>query len=339
MKSGVEIVAEISGNHNGSLARAKELIAAAKDCGADSVKIQTYTADTITMDFDGPGFRVDEEHPLWGGVKLYDLYKIAHTPWEWHPELFDYADTLGIEIFSTPFDVSAVKFLESLGVKKYKIASLETGDTQLLKKVAETEKPVFVSTGASTMEELRYCFSIFSSFPKTTLTFLLCVSSYPAALRDMNLSRIETLKEEFECRIGLSDHCISNKAAIGSVYMGAQVIEKHLTLDRQDGGVDSGFSLNPDEFKELVLQVREAEEIIGERGWHFLSSEKDSRELRKSLYIVQDVKEGDEINEINVRSIRPSGGMEPRFLEGAVGKKFNKDCKAGTPLSASLLAD
>jgi pseudaminic acid synthase len=336
--SQIDIVAEISGNHNGSLSRAKELIAAAKESGATRVKIQTYTADTITINSKKPNFIISENHSLWGGKNLYQLYEEAHTPWEWHEELFSYSSQIGIPLFSTPFDVTAVNFLEELGVDMYKIASLETGDTSLLEAIAKTGKPIYASTGASTLEELDYMYAMLRNYTKSEITLLLCVSSYPAPLEESNLARLNLLKKRFNTSVGLSDHCLENDAAVLSVMLGAKVIEKHLTLSRKDGGPDSGFSLEPSEFSQLVSSVTKTHEILGNENWNLQDSERESRRFRKSIYLTQNVKKGDTANPTNIRSIRPSGGMDPSRMPEVLNRIFVSDFEAGTPLSSEMLS-
>ena len=337
MSNKVEIVAEISGNHNGSINRAKELISAAKESGADRAKIQTYTPDTITIDSDRPQFMVDQDHKLWGGRSLYSLYEEAHTPWEWHEELFSYAKSEGISLFSTPFDPTAVKFLEGLGVELYKIASLETGDTPLLRAIADTGKPIYASTGASTWEELNYMYNELKRRSNADVTMLLCISAYPAELTDMNLQRFSRMVGHFDGLVGLSDHCIKNDAAIASVHYGAKVIEKHLTISRADDGPDNKFSLEPQELKLLVEEVKKAVEIRGSDSWESQESETQARRFRKSLYLIRDVSRGEILTEDNVKSIRPGGGLEPRYMDSVLGSTFKNDYLRGEPLTMEML--
>ena len=337
MPNGVEIVAEISGNHNGSINRAKELISAAKEAGADRVKIQTYTPDTITINSRRAEFIVDAHHKLWSGKSLYELYQVAHTPWEWHEELFSFAKSIGISLFSTPFDPTAVKFLESLNVELYKIASLETGDTPLLRAVAATGKPIYASTGASNLDDLNYMYNEIRKYSQAEITMLLCISAYPAQLKDMNLSRFSQLINNYDGLIGLSDHCIENDAAIASVHYGVKVIEKHLTISRKEDGPDSKFSLEPNELKMLVEAVNNAIEIRGTNYWGPQESENQARRFRKSLYVVEDVQVGEILTEKNVRSIRPAGGLEPRFLDSVLGKSFKENYAKGEPLKLNML--
>jgi pseudaminic acid synthase len=337
MSNKVEIVAEISGNHNGSLNRAKELISAAKESGADRAKIQTYTPDTITINSNRPQFMVDQAHKLWGGRSLYSLYQEAHTPWEWHEELFSHAKSEGISLFSTPFDPTAVKFLETFGVELYKIASLETGDTPLLRAIADTGKPIYASTGASSWEDLDYMYGELKRRSKADVTMLLCVSAYPAQLSDMNLQRFSRLKGHFDGLVGISDHCIENDAAIASVHYGARVIEKHLTISRADDGPDNKFSLEPHELKSLVDDVKNAVDIRGTDSWESQESETQARRFRKSLYLIKDVIRGEILSEHNVKSIRPGGGLEPKLLDSVLGSVFKNDYLRGEPLTMDML--
>lgn len=337
MSNKVEIVAEISGNHNGSINRAKELISAAKESGADRAKIQTYTPDTITIDSNRPQFMVDQDHKLWGGRSLYSLYEEAQTPWEWHEELFSHAKSEGISLFSTPFDPTAVKFLEGFGVELYKIASLETGDTPLLRAIADTGKPIYASTGASTWEDLNYMYSELKRRSEADVTMLLCISAYPAQLKDMNLQRFSRMTGHFDGLVGLSDHCIENDAAIASVHYGAKVIEKHLTISRADDGPDNKFSLEPHELKSLVEEVKKAVEIRGSDSWESQESETQARRFRKSLYLIKDVSRGEILTEYNVKSIRPGGGLEPRHMDSVLGSTFKNDYLRGEPLTIEML--
>jgi N-acetylneuraminate synthase len=337
MVSHVELVAEISANHGGSLNKAKELIQSAKESGASRVKLQTYTADTITLNCSQDNFIIQGNDSLWKGMRLYDLYSQASTPWSWHEELFDYARSLGISIFSSPFDVSAVELLEKHRVELYKIASLENGDFELLNAVCRTAKPIYLSTGATSRLELDRTVEFVRNNSSAELTLLLCVSSYPTSIEDMNLSRLNELRTRYGVRVGLSDHCLDSRAAIASVYMGAEVIEKHLTLSRKDKTLDAEFSLEPQEFLELRREIDEALVILGKSEIRILDSENSSRYLRRSLFIASDVKKGEAANRVNIRSVRPSGGMEPHFLENVIGRKFSADFAKGTPLTDNCL--
>lgn len=325
-------VAEVSANHQGSLERARQIVEAAATAGATAVKFQTYTADTMTLDI--PQFSISDDHALWGGKNLYDLYKIAHTPWEWHEELFNLARELQMIPFSSPFDQSAVDFLESINTPMYKIASMETGDHALIRAAAATGKPIIVSTGATEWEEIQQLVKVVYSTGNKNLTLLLCTSSYPANPLESNLNRIKTLREEFGCDVGLSDHTLGIGVSVAAIALGATVIEKHLTLKRSDGGADGAFSMEPLEFAELVVQGNMAAEALGSPKWEIQKSEKESRRLRRSLYIVEDVKAGDLVTTENVRAIRPGGGAAPMYIEEMLGRKFISDFSKGTPMSS-----
>lgn len=323
-------IAEVSANHLGSLERAKSIVRAAAHAGATAVKLQTYTADTMTLDL--PSLRISDGHSLWGGQSLYQLYRQAHTPWEWHEELFELARNLNLIPFSTPFDLTAVEFLESLNVPMYKIASMETGDHQLIRAVAETGKPVVVSTGATELEEIHELVEVIKSTGNRDLTLLVCTSSYPSYPKDSHLNRITTLQKLFKCKVGLSDHTLGIGASIAAIALGATAIEKHLTIKRSDGGADGAFSMEPDEFASMVREGNIAKESLGSSEWLMQSSESESRRLRRSLYIVKDVKKGDPITLENVRAIRPGFGISPKYLNEIMGKEFRGDFEKGTPL-------
>ena len=324
-------VAEISANHMGSLSRAHQLIDASVDAGASAVKFQTYTPDTMTLDVDG--LAVSEGHELWGGRSLYTLYQEAMTPWEWHAELFEHCRTRGVIPFSSPFDPTAVDFLESLNAPIYKIASLETSDHQLIRTVGETGKPTIISTGATELEEIEELVSVFRATGNQDLTLLVCTSSYPAEPRDANISRMELLRTKFKIKVGLSDHTLGIGTSIAAIALGATVIEKHITLDRKHGGVDSAFSMEPAEFAQLVVEGKSAAESLGSSAWSIQPSETESRRLRRSLYVIQSVKKGEYVSPENVRAIRPGYGISPKHLESIIGKSFNQDLALGTPLS------
>jgi len=331
------LVAEISGNHLGDFSRARVLIESAASSGATHVKLQTYTPDTITVDSNRPEFIIDRDHPLWGGRKLHELYQTAFTPWEWHKELFDLARALNLVPFSSPFDPTSVDFLESLGVELYKIASLETGDLPLIKLVAETGKPIIASTGASTLLEIDELVKTVQSVGKSQLTLLVCTSAYPTPINAVHLRRIETLKERYGLPVGLSDHTVEAEASLAAVALGATVIERHLTLNRSDGGPDAAFSLEPLEFKALAQSVHKIEQAMGSGEWREMSEESESRRLRRSLYVVKDVKKGEEITSENVRSIRPANGLPPKAWFEVKGQRFSRDIDANTPLEFSQI--
>ena len=324
-------VAEISANHLGNLERAHHLIEAAAGANANAVKFQTYTAETMTLNLDSLG--VSANHALWGGKKLFDLYQEAHTPWEWHSELFSHALSLGLIPFSSPFDSSAVEFLEKLNCSIYKIASLESGDLELIKEVGRTGKPTIISTGATQLDEIEEAVSAFLSTGNEDLTLLVCTSSYPAEPNEAHLNRISTLKNAFSVNVGISDHTLGIGVSIAAIALGATVIEKHITLKRSDGGHDSAFSMEPSEFEQLVLEGNNAKLSLGNLEWKIMDSESESRRLRRSLYVVSDVLMGEELSPINIRAIRPGAGLKPKYFNEVIGRKFNKNLKAGTPLS------
>lgn len=333
------VIAEISGNHRGSLERARELVEAAAEAGADAVKFQTYTADTITIDHDGDAFRIGADHPLWGSRTLYDLYEEAHTPWDWHPELFALARSRGVVPFSSPFDVTALDLLVSLDAPAIKIASLEVGDTALLRAAAATGRPVIISDGASTFAELAEAVEVLRAAGGEQIAVLACTSSYPAEPRDANVRRIPVLRDALGVQVGISDHTLGVGVAVAAVALGASIIEKHLTLERGDGGVDSDFSLVPDELALLVTESRRAFESLGSPTARLTASEAESRRLRRSLWVVQDVREGDVVSPTTVRSIRPAGGLAPVQLETVLGRRFRRDVDRGTPLTWDQLLD
>lgn len=328
--SGVLFIAEISANHLGSLDRARKLVREAAQVGATAVKFQTYTADTMTLNIDE--FSVSNDHELWGGKRLYDLYKEAHTPWEWHAELFELSRELGLIPFSSPFDLSAVEFLESLNCPIYKIASLETGDHALIRAVAKTGKPLIISTGATEWDEIEDLVSVVKETGNENLTLLVCTSSYPAMAADAHLRRMLEIREKLNVKVGVSDHTLGIGVSLAAVGLGAVAIEKHLTLNRSDGGADSAFSMEPGEFQRLVSEGNDAYLSLGKREWSIQDSEKESRRLRRSLYIVKDVKAGELLTTENVRAIRPGEGCSPKYLEQLLGKRFSADAKMGTPL-------
>lgn len=330
------LVAELSGNHNGDLGRALQTIHAAAESGADAIKLQTYTADTLTIQSDRPEFVVGGAGP-WGGRTLYDLYQEAHTPWEWHPRLFAEARSLGLDIFSTPFDGEAIKLLQHLDAPAYKIASFELVDDRLLRQVAATGKPVILSTGMATLDEVSHATGVLRDAGCADLMLLRCTSSYPAPDAEMNLMTIPLLASTFGCPVGLSDHSLGTGAAVVAVTLGACLIEKHFTLSRSDGGVDSHFSLEPSEFRSLVEEVRRAEAMMGKASFGPGVTEEGNVALRRSLYVVEDVPEGGLFTERNVRSIRPGLGLSPRHLEMIIGRRAARPIGRGTPMKWELL--
>lgn len=334
--SPVYIIAEISANHNGSIETAKEMIKAAKEAGADAVKIQTYTADTITLNCDNDYFKI-RQGTIWDGRTLYDLYQEAYTPWEWQNELKKYAESVGITLFSSPFDKSAVDFLEDIGVGAYKIASFEITDVPLIEYVASKNKPVIISTGIANEEDIKEAIDACKRAGNEQIVLLKCTSSYPAPLEEMNLATISDMQNRFGVVAGLSDHSMGIVAPLVAVALGAKVIEKHFILDRNMGGVDASFSLNIDEFKEMVNAVREAEKSIGKAAYELNEKTKKSREFSRSLFVAEDIKKGEPITEKNVRSVRPAFGLHPKYLKDILGKKISKDVIKGTPFDLSMI--
>jgi len=332
------IIAELSANHNGSLERAKKLIQAIAETGADAVKLQTYTADTLTIDCDNEYFRIDGG-TLWDGRTLYDLYKEAYTPWEWHAELKALAEELGLEFFSTPFDPTAVDFLEELGVQRHKVASFELVDIPLLKKIGTTQKPVIMSTGMASIQEIEEAVDALKGSGCPDITLLKCTSAYPAQPEDANLKTIPDLRERFGCKVGLSDHTMGIAVPVAAVALGAQVIEKHFTLSRADGGADSGFSLESHEFKAMVDAVRVAEKAIGSVHYGGSAGDEKSKIFRRSLFVVKDIKAGESFTSDNIRSIRPGHGLPSKFYDEVLGKRAKCDIEKGTPVLREKLDD
>ena len=324
------IIAELSANHDGSTARAKKIIDAAAQSGADAIKVQTYTADTLTIDCSNEFFTLDGG--LWSGRTLYDLYQEASLPWEWTEELMHYTQEQGLAFFSTPFDVTAVDFLERLSVRLYKIASFEIVDIPLLEKVGATRKPVIMSTGMASISEIEEAVSTLREAGTNDITLLKCTSAYPALPSEADLLTIPDMVERFGCRAGLSDHTLGSVVAVAAVALGASVIEKHFTLDRSGGGPDDSFSMEPAEFAQMVTDIRVAEQAMGEVNYSLSDGEQDSIRFRKSLFVVEDIAKGEEFTSRNVRCIRPGYGIHPRYLGDVIGKSSRKNLKRGTPL-------
>lgn len=332
------IIAEMSGNHNQSLERAMEIVEAAAKTGAHALKLQTYTADTLTIDVKEGDFLIKDPKSLWNGRNLYELYQSAYTPWEWHKPLFDRARDLGMIPFSTPFDESAVDFLEGLGVPFYKVASFENNDIPLLKKVASTGKPVIVSMGMATQEEMQLTVTTLRESGCKDFVLLKCTSSYPATPENTNLMTIPRMRELFQCEVGLSDHTMGVGAAVASIALGVRVIEKHFTLRRADGGVDSAFSLEPDEMKSLVTETERAFLALGQVQFGPTNSEKESRQFRRSIYFVKDLPAGHTITKDDVRIIRPGFGLQPKHIDDVLGRITSKPVRRGTALAWDLLS-
>lgn len=331
------IIAEMSGNHAGSIERAKEIIRAAKDAGADCIKIQTYTPDTITIDCDNAYFHID--NGTWEGENLYHLYEKAYTPWEWQAELKAEADKVGIDFFSTPFDFTAVDFLEELGVEFYKIASFELVDIPLIKYVASKGKPIIMSTGMSTLAEIDEAVQAIRSQGNNQIALLRCASAYPAITDEMNLRTMQNMGETFGVPVGLSDHSMGSIGAVTAVALGAKIIEKHFCLSREIENPDSSFSMNPEEFKQMVKDIRQAEKAIGIVKYGVSEQENSNLQFRRSIFCVEDIKKGEEITEKNIRVIRPGQGASPKYFETLIGQKALCDIKRGTPLKLDMVGN
>ena len=331
------IIAEMSGNHNQSLERALEIVEAAAKTGAHALKIQTYTPDTMTLDLDEREFHISDPKSLWEGNSLYKLYGEAYTPWEWHKPIFDRARELGIIAFSTPFDDTAVDFLEGLDVPCYKIASFENTDLPLIRRVAATGKPLIISTGMASIAELDDTVKAAREAGCKDLILLKCTSTYPATAGNTNILSIPHMRELFGCEVGLSDHTMGVGVSLASVALGATVIEKHFTLNRADGGVDSTFSMEPAEMAQLVVETERAWQALGKVSYGATEAEKKSIAFRRSLYVVQDVKAGDVLTKENVRAIRPGLGLATKYLDVVLGKNVSQDINRGTALTWDLI--
>jgi pseudaminic acid synthase len=331
------IIAEMSGNHNQSLERALEIVEAAAKTGAHALKIQTYTPDTMTIDLDDREFHISDPRSLWAGASLYKLYGEAYTPWEWHKPIFDRARELGMIPFSTPFDYTSVDFLESLGVPCYKIASFENTDLPLIRRVAATGKPLIISTGMASIAELDETVCAAREAGCKDLILLKCTSTYPATAENTNILTIPHMRELFGCEVGLSDHTMGIGVSVASVALGATVIEKHFTLNRADGGVDSAFSMEPAEMAQLVVETNRACEAMGKVKYGPTDAEKKSLQYRRSLYVVKDMKAGDVLTHENLRAIRPGLGLPPKYIQQMLGKTVKIDVKRGTALDWSCL--
>ncbi|WP_152017770.1 pseudaminic acid synthase [Aliarcobacter butzleri] len=325
-KDGTFIIAELSANHNGSLQTALDSIKAAKECGANAIKLQTYTADTLTLNSRNEDFMISGG-TLWDGRNLYELYQEAYTPWEWHKELFDYARSLDIDIFSTPFDKTAVDFLEKLNPTAYKIASFEITDYELLRYTASKQKPIIISTGIATIDEIQDVVNICKSVGNENIILLKCTSEYPAPLNEANLKTISNMKETFGVEVGFSDHTLGIVAPVVAVTLGAKVIEKHFIIDKSIGGADCGFSMDKKEFKQMVEAIRDAEKLIGVVDYSLNEKRKKQRRFARSLYISSDIKKGEVFTLENIKSVRPFYGLHPKYLNDILGKVAKKDYK------------
>lgn len=330
------VVAEMSGNHNKDFGRAKEIIDAAAEAGADAIKLQTYTPDTITLDCDNEYFQ-SQKGSLWEGQTLYDLYLEAYTPWEWQEELFKYAEKKGILCFSAPFDISAVEFLEKLNNPVYKIASYEIQDLMLIENVAKTGKPIIMSTGIATLEEINEAINVCYANNNKQVILLKCTSAYPSPYEDMNINVIPDMQKRFDCICGLSDHTLGSEVAIAAVAKGAKVIEKHFTLARADGGVDSAFSMEPKEFSEMVKQIRNVEKALGQATYDLTEKQIEGRKYGRSLFISTDIAKGEEFSSNNIKSVRPADGLPTKYYNEIIGKRANRNLIKGTPLSWDMI--
>jgi pseudaminic acid synthase len=331
------IIAEMSGNHNQSLNRALEIVNAAASTGAHGLKLQTYTADTMTLDVQEGEFFIDDPKSLWKGSSLYDLYKVAYTPWEWHEPIIKQANELGVVCFSTPFDATAVDYLEDLNVPAYKIASFENTHLPLIKKVASTGKPMIISTGMASIAEMDEMVQTIRDAGCEQFILLKCTSTYPATPGNSNVLTIPHMRKLFKCEVGLSDHTMGIGASVAAVAHGATVIEKHFTLNRADGGVDSEFSMEPEEMKQLVIETKRAWQSLGHIKYGASEVEKGSLTFRRSLYIAEDIKKGEVLNEKNMRIVRPGLGLPPKYYDILLGRKVNQDLTKGTALKWNLV--
>ena len=331
------LVAEMSGNHNGSLERALAIVDAAAKAGADAIKLQTYTADTMTLNVRAPGFVIEDPKSLWAGRQLYELYQEAHTPWDWHPQLMQRAASVGLQCFSTPFDPTAVDFLEKLGVPAYKVASFECTDLPLIRRVAQTGKPVVISTGMASAEEIGEAVDTARKAGNDQLVLLKCTSTYPATAENANLSTIADMRAKFGCEVGLSDHTLGTGVSVAATALGAVMIERHFTLRRADGGVDAAFSLEPEEFAQLRRETEQAWQGVGAVTYGGTAAEENSRAFRRSLYISRPLKAGEVLTKDNVRIVRPGFGLSPKHYEEVLGRKVRKAVEAGTAVVWELL--
>ncbi|MDA9602487.1 pseudaminic acid synthase [Flavobacteriaceae bacterium] len=327
------IIAEMSGNHNGSIDRAFKIIDAALDAGAHAIKLQTYTAEKITINAKGGLFDINDNDSLWNGKNLFELYKGAYTPWEWHQELYNYAKKKGILMFSSVFDETGVDFLEKLDVQVYKIASFENNHYPLLKKIAQTEKPVIMSTGLSNISNLEKSVNTLKANGCKDLILLKCTSTYPSSPKNSNLKTIPVMKKIFDCQVGLSDHTLGIGVPLAAISLGATVIEKHFTLSRSDGGVDSAFSLEPNELKSLVEESKRAYQSLGKVFIGISDEEKKSLRFKRSIYVIKDIKKGEVLTKKNISIIRPGDGLDTHYYDTVLGRKAKIDISGGTPLS------
>ncbi len=332
------IVAEMSGNHNMDFERAVEILKAAREAGADAVKIQTYTADTITLDCDDPCFQITQG-TLWDGITLHKLYQTAYTPWEWQPRLKKMAEDMGLILFSSPFDFSSVDFLEEMEVPAYKIASFEITDIPLIRKVARLGKPVILATGIARLADIELAVQTCREEGNNQVILLKCCSAYPTPYEDVNLRTIPHMAETFHCLTGLSDHTMGTAVATGAVALGARMVEKHMTLRRSDGGPDAAFSMEPQEFREMVDNIRILEKALGKVSYDLSDKQIREREHSRSLFVARDMKAGEVFTPENLRSVRPADGLHTRFYEQLLGRKITRDAKLGTPMTWDLVGE
>lgn len=337
-KSDTYIIAEMSANHLHNLDRAKRIIDVAKECGADAIKLQTYRPDTITIDCRGPEFMATPGSP-WENMNLFELYKEAYTPWEWHGELMDYAKKVGITCFSSPFDLTAIDLLEELNVPAYKIASFELNDIPLIKKAAMTGKPIIMSTGIADMSDIELALRTCKEARNDKVILLKCVSEYPTPYEEINLRTLTNMSETFDCVVGVSDHSFGSAVAVAGVALGARVIEKHLTLSRKDGGPDGTFSMEPQEFKNMVTDIRNVEKALGKVTYELTEKQKKSKGRSRSLYVVSDIKKGEIFTPDNMRSIRPGYGLHTKYYKDIIGKRASCDIKKGTAMKWNYVED
>ena len=337
-KSDTYIIAEMSANHLHNLDRAKRIIDVAKECGADAKKLQTYRPDTITIDCRGPEFMATPGSP-WENMNLFELYKEAYTPWEWHGELMNYAKKVGITCFSSPFDLTAIDLLEELNVPAYKIASFELNDIPLIKKAAMTGKPIIMSTGIADMSDIELALRTCKEARNDKVILLKCVSEYPTPYEEINLRTLTNMSETFDCVVGVSDHSFGSAVAVAGVALGARVIEKHLTLSRKDGGPDGTFSMEPQEFKNMVTDIRNVEKALGKVTYELTEKQKKSKGRSRSLYVVSDIKKGEIFTPDNMRSIRPGYGLHTKYYKDIIGKRASCDIKKGTAMKWNYVED
>lgn len=330
------IIAEISANHNGKFENAVKIIHEAKKAGADAVKLQTYTPDTMTIDSDNSYFQI-KQGTIWDGTTLYKLYEEAYTPWAWQPKLKKIAEEEGLICFSSPFDKTAVDFLEDIDVPAYKVASFEITDIPLIEHIASKGKPIIMSTGIATLADIEEAVNACKRMGNDQIAILKCTSAYPSPMEDINLKVIPNMKETFGTIVGLSDHTLGHTVALGAVALGAKIVEKHFTLSRADGGPDAKFSMEPDEFKEMVRNIRDLERALGQVTYELTEKQRNSREHSRSLFVVEDVKKGEMFTKENVKSIRPGFGLSPKYYESIIGKKASKDIERGEPLNWTMV--